>query len=301
MAPVAKRNFCRRHDHGMSAKAGGKVEKNDQDETSMDISEKSATKDIPDETKSSKEKSPTSPSEKKTSKGAKRDAPRSSLDVLSKAASSSFPMKAEPDDLESFTGKRKKSSEDSVEEEEVTADDLCDDASDAAELANISSKRRKMWNALLIKRPRTKDPRHLSSWLNEVLTVSDFETPMEQARPAIKESLGKPEKSRTPKHSEERSKEKKTGGKEKKIRKMEGKMTEDADDSKSKKDKDEMSLDNGEKSSDSSDKKSPKKNDSKEPDIKKESEDGFAGSFADWRDRKKEKALSKKGTSSLRK
>jgi len=82
---------------------------------------------------------------------------------------------------------------------------------------------------------------------------------------------------------------------------MEGKMTEDVDDSKSKKDKDEMSLDNGEKSSDSSDKKSPKKNDSKEPDIKKESEDDFAGSFADWRDRKKEKALSKKGTSSLRK
>merc|ERR1711865_417354 len=37
-----------------------------------------------------------------------------------------------------------------------------------------------MWSSLLTKRPRTKDPKKLSSWLNEVLAVSDMDFPLDQ-------------------------------------------------------------------------------------------------------------------------
>jgi hypothetical protein len=318
MAPVAKRNFCRRHDHGMSSKAVD-AEKGEEEEASMDQSERTAEKEEPEEALSQpkKDKSSSVPvSEKETSKpsvkaSAEKDVPRSPLDVLSKAATSSFLMQADSSRTEG-QGKRKKPSEDaekdSADDEAVA--DASDEAGDTADLASISSKRRKMWSALLIKRPRTKDPRHLSSWLNEVLTVSDFETPLEQAEPAdpkavkSESSVTTAEKGKGSKEPEDRSfvnKEKKTGEKEKKKRKIEAKLPEDlASNSKSKRDE-KSSKKSEKKQADGSDKKSPKKNGSKDSPLRKEPDDGFVGSFADWRDRKKEKALSKKETGSLRK
>jgi hypothetical protein len=310
MAPVAKRNFCRRHDHGMSAKAGG-GENNDEDETtSMDHSDVDAHKEEPEEAASQAKKdiAPPKVSPKKTSEAGKvavkvekeKEAAASSLDVLSKAATSSFLMQAEPSKAEESEGKRKKPAED--EEPEETTDE--------AELANISGKRRKMWSALLIKRPRTKDPRHLSSWLNEVLTVSDFETPLEQAEPPSpkvfsSESPTPPtEKSKSQKESDGRpsgkEKEKKSAEKERKKRKIDSKSAEDGGPTtKARKEKEEKP---SKKATDSSsEKKSPKKSGSKDSPSRKEAEDRFVGSFADWRDRKKEKALSKKGPGSLRK
>merc|ERR1712238_614350 len=44
----------------------------------------------------------------------------------------------------------------------------------------VSAKRQAMWSNLLTKRPRTKDPKKLSSWLNEVLAVSDMDFPLGQ-------------------------------------------------------------------------------------------------------------------------
>ena len=157
-----------------------------------------------------------------------------------------------------------------------------------------------------MKRPRTKDPRHLSSWLNEVLTVSDFETPLEQAEPAeTKPAKSEPsapsEKTKSSKESEEgtKKKEKKSGDKKEKKRKL-GSKSPEAGAPPSKAKKDETSAKKSEKKpSEGSEKK--KKNGSKDSPLKKESEDGFVGSFADWRDRKKEKALNKKGPGSLRK
>lgn len=302
MAPVAKRNFCRRHDHGMSSRAGGDVDKDeDEDEASVD---QSANEKGDAEAKPASipvaEKGTPKPTVKPP---AEKDVSRSSLDVLSKAASSSFLLQAEPPSQPEGQGKRKKPSEDV--EKESGEDEAASDEGDPAELANISSKRRRMWNSLLVKRPRTKDPRHLSSWLNEVLTVSDFETSLEQEEPAeirairTESSLPSAEKSKSPK-----DKDKKTGEKEKKKRKIEGRSLEDGSSSKPK--KDEKSLKKSEKgekkTSDNAEKKSPKKNGSKDSSLnRKEPEDGFAGSFADWRDRKKDKGLIKKGTGSLRK
>lgn len=310
MAPVAKRNFCRRHDHGLSAKAG-ESENHEDDEASMDHSERSGDKGKPDSAPSSSKEKPKTPSKEK-------DMPGSSLDVLSKAATSSFLMQ---------TDQQKKRKKPSPEEEKVTAvvsqpAVTSDQDADAADLASISMKRRNMWSALLIKRPRTKDPRHLSSWLNEVLTVSDFETPLESpdgAQPkvvrseasadkkvATAETAKKPREPEAPSNGEANggSKEKKSGEKEKKRRRVES--SEDGSNSskgdrKSKKEE-KVSKKSGEKKqtekrTENGDKKSSKKSSKESPSNK--SEDGFVGSFADWRDRKKEK--SKKGSGSLRK
>lgn len=75
MAPVAKRNFCRRHDHGMSAK-NGEIKDDDDDDASMDESYNNQNREDPVRVPSSKkvDKSPMG----------------TSLDVLSKAASNSI-------------------------------------------------------------------------------------------------------------------------------------------------------------------------------------------------------------------
>lgn len=242
MAPVAKRNFCRRHDHGLS-KSG---ETNDEDsELSADKTESSAPKDmickkVPEEMTSGKEGT------------------SSPLDVLTKAVNT----KLLPQDqgTEATLGKRKNPPEEAEEIKEVKE---VPGESDEG-LDGISPKRMKLWNSLLTSRPRTKDPRHLSSWLNEVLTVSDFETPLEEIDSALPKVIPSP--SPPPKKIKIEPSES--------VKESEEKNTEMSDTNVSK----ESTL-------------SP---------SKKESGDDFAGSFADWRDRKKEKALNKVVPESLR-
>lgn len=367
MAPVAKRNFCRRHDHGMSDKL---PPREDDDDESMDESDSNNGKNTKPATVTKKPEKVAAP------------AP-SSLDVLSKAASSTMPSKLkmpEPEPEPKPETKRKKV-EESVEENH----------DDDAEFAQISSKRRKMWSALLLKRPRTKDPRHLSFWLNEVLTVSDFDTPFEDGEMMeVKAPNGSsPKKPKADKIVDGGSskKEKKNNG-EKKKRKSE-KMTgsDKPENSKPKKEKIENKPPKEKKSMsptkakaefkevmmkmkppslpkvelkiehqaeepkvqqipaekvnevkkivEETSKSSPEKHEAKEetltppesndgassskaedskssesssgsesPTMKSEGakdagDDGFAGSFADWRDRKKEKM--KKGPSLLKK
>jgi len=363
MAPVAKRNFCRRHDHGMS----DKLPPPDSDESSVD------------ENKARKQGGNKGATPKKGDKAPPAPVPTSSLDVLSKAASSSMPSKTKDSDAES-QAKRKMETE--------------EDEDDEAELAHISKKRRKMWSALLVKRPRTKDPRHLSSWLNEVLTVSDFETPFEQngeATEAKAPTGDTPKKLKAGKEPEVGSpkKDKKSNG-EKKKRKSDKMIGGESVESKPKKEKSESKakekkpkapvksneaakpketkpskaevanqekgsgaskpegvvpkekapqkdtpklepkkVDDGAKSSVGKDvekekpstakstpeveepKDSEKPSEAQSPTKKnateslgekeeEEDDDGFAGSFADWRDRKKDK-LMKKGPGSLKK
>lgn len=211
MAPVAKRNFCRRHDHGMSAK--GELKDEDEDDASMEGNE------------SKTHETSAKPMDVKKSDAA----PVSSLDVLSKAASSMPPSSSKSREKESKPKRRKPSEED----DEVEPD-----------LTNISKKRHKMWSALLIKRPRTKDPRHLSSWLNEVLTVSDFDTPFEENETSESKSQngGRPSKKlKSDKDSEggpSSKKERKSTG-EKKKRKPDKIASEKTENSKLKKEKPE--------------------------------------------------------------
>jgi hypothetical protein len=155
MAPVAKRNFCRRHDHGMSANrqspslgSNGDNEDDDDDED-MDESEHTTDRErgeIPP-LESLKE-----PKEQETPKNTTSVSPSEEVKRKLEESNSSSREGAEK---RTMVGK----------ETTITA---------------TSDKRRKMWSNLLARRPRTKDPRNLSSWLNEVLTVSDLEFPIDQ-------------------------------------------------------------------------------------------------------------------------
>lgn len=357
MAPVAKRNFCRRHDHGMS----DKLPPPDSDDSSVD------------EKKPKKQKGHQTAASKKEDKAPPAPALISSLDILSKAASSSMPSKTQEPELDSQP-KRKMETEEEDDDE--------------AELAHISKKRRKMWSALLVKRPRTKDPRHLSSWLNEVLTVSDFETAFElnESTEAQAPTVATPKKQKADKAAEASSpkKDKKSNGEKKKRKSDKMAGGENVESSKPKKEKSESkpkekkpkapakdksvkakelakpkeapplnkggetyeppkreqgesrgkditegypkmehkktegaavkenpssvegnaeakkNSPQGEQRSKLADGQSPVKKTSNDSGTRGEGDDGFAGSFADWRDRKKDKAL-KKGPGSLKK
>ena len=132
MAPVAKRNFTRRHDHGQNIGALADSDLED------DMDESERTADKVDESK-----------RQETEASAKR--------------------KRDASDL----------SDDN--EERLLANGSTDGGGPRnGNGANVSAKRRAIWSNLLARRPRTKDPRNLSSWLNEVLTVSDLDFPIEQ-------------------------------------------------------------------------------------------------------------------------
>jgi hypothetical protein len=68
-----------------------------------------------------------------------------------------------------------------------TADDDDDDEPTLPPIApqgarKISVERERKWNGLLGKRPPTKDGEAVSAWLMEVLSVSDLDTPLGQAK-----------------------------------------------------------------------------------------------------------------------
>lgn len=156
MAPVAKRNFCRRHDHGMTANGHppslGSNGDNDDDDDDMDESEHSADW----------ERGEIAPLD--IVKELKGNPPSSSNKAT--AVSSSDKVKRK------LVGKSNKSSKEGGESMAVIGK--------GSTVAGASEKRQKMWSDLLARRPRTRDPRNLSSWLNEVLTVSDMEFPIDQ-------------------------------------------------------------------------------------------------------------------------
>jgi len=52
----------------------------------------------------------------------------------------------------------------------------------------ISNERKSTWSELLARRPQSKDPRNLSSWLNEVLQVSDLDVSLEEIAAAATKS-----------------------------------------------------------------------------------------------------------------
>ncbi|KAL3905680.1 MAG: hypothetical protein SGILL_009581, partial [Bacillariaceae sp.] len=259
------RNFTRRHDHGQNL---GALADSDLDD---DMDESERTSDKLEDAKSLAK-------EKETSAKRKRDTSDLSEDV----------------DGSDYGGPRNGNG------------------------ANVTAKRRSMWGNLLSRRPRTKDPRNLSSWLNEVLTVSDLDFPVEQASTAEKSKAKKPRKpKKTAAGKSAKSGKKKAAAppqapaeKPAEAKKTEPAVTEKA------------------KTNDPATKASAGNADSKEPTAEKEKstasipapaekepqetkldtpeedeskskkeQDGFSGSFADWRDRKK----GKKGISSLKK
>ncbi len=281
MAPVAKRNFSRRHDHGMSKKKGAASIKDDEEDEEDDDTVDESEMTVSDR--------------------------GSLIGYVVSSNSSAAAKKKEP--VEEDTTKRQSESvplEETVEEED------------------FSSERREMWHNLLSKRPSSKDPKGLSKWLSEVLSVSDLQFPLEKvgAENAREGSpLGKVLSNELSKLTKPTVPDEDTAS---------GPMDSSAMDTTNSSSTTVDSLkdtaksatqDQNEKtpvkdntvtaSNSKSDMKSLKKNlankkrkkgsdDDDDDDDDSDSDEGFAGSFADWRDRKKGKSL-KKGSSSLRK
>lgn len=271
MAPVAKRNFSRRHDHGMSKKKGALSlasskddEDDDEDDETVDESELTVS-----------------------------DRGSLSENVIS-SNSSAVAKKKETASLEDET---KQSRLENIQLETVGEKD-------------VSSERREMWNDLLNKRPRSKDPKGLSKWLNEVLSVSDLQFPLEKV--GAENARGGSPLGRV--LSNELSKLTKDGAVDSAMDTTNSSSTtadtltkdtaNSSNDGDSTKKETTPVKDNTVASK--SDMKSLKKNlgkrkkDNDDDDDETDSDEGFAGSFADWRDRKKGKSL-KKGPSSLKK
>lgn len=320
MAPVAKRNFCRRHDHGMSDKLPPQDDEDDEES----IEDRNGDIKATNQTKS------------KTS----------SLDILSKAATSSMAVGQMKSKIESAEGTKKL-----MEAPQESGEAYLEDDDDVeADLSHVSKKRRKEWSALLVKRPRSKDPRHLSSWLNEVLAVSDYDaeevgSEKSSAKKAKSTDLAKKEKKvdgerKKRKSTEEKgeTKPKKSSAdpkpKEKKAKKSQSpdengipSVDSESQEMKAKlpdeSTKNELvenikegevkavsdneaaedinaSVDDteGDAVKDTAPEKDSANNSAPKSCEKEDDDEGFAGSFADWRDRKKEKA--KKAATSLK-
>jgi len=302
MAPVAKRNFSRRHDHGMSKnKTASSVQEEEdegEDDDTLDESENTGSTD------------------------------KGSMSNVAVAPSVSKKPKEAAVEVES---KRQRPEAQAV----VT---VAKSTSNGAK-EDVSSKRRSMWNDLLNKRPRAKDPKDLSSWLNEVLAVSDLEFPLEKVGNDINHPFGKVLLNELPTLSKPAATptEDETGDSSAVVDSNSNSRTESPDsaakDSNSSNTNAADTVVGNEKAS------AAKEKDTKEPETpvtnnnsetgnskgvkllgqksknslkrsieettqkeqkKDDEEEGFAGSFADWRDRKKGKLL-KKGSGSLRK
>jgi hypothetical protein len=260
MAPVAKRNFCRRHDHGMSGTPGLGAVKDSEDEEDEELDESELSGD-----QSGWSGTQTAPA------GEKRK--RSNLEKNGEGSASNL-------EIEGSSHKRKKNG------------------------SLVSTRRRLLWSSLLAKRPRTKDPRNLSSWLNEVLTVSDLDFPVDANSPtgvaSALEPAGLKPKGLGSKARKSVKPNAATGGgqSQENIPREGGTKDKSRQESKDR-DKSffgtksnrsnpdiQSSLSSGETESSQDNKEASKE------------DDGFAGSFADWRGRKK---ITKKASSSLRK
>ena len=331
MAPVAKRNFSRRHDHGMSKNKDtsnakdDKVEKDDDtldksDNTGSDKASLSSTTKPPAVASSLKRTTKQAPIEEKPIEKVKK---RQKVEIT-KPRAMTTPVK-----------------ETKVKEKKVKKTVVKENGGE-----DLSAKRLAMWNDLLIKRPRSKDPKDLSSWLNEVLAVSDINFPLEQVSGNLDQPYGKLLFNALPKLSkltaEPADDERKnssgldTAAKDdnnkstshsKGADNVVGNNTSSTDSAKNSEETKIAVTAEAEQSSeiqncakkDASITKAPEANGPETPAVKNKSDsenkstelsgnnsneekegDGFSGSFADWRDRKKSKLI-KKGSGSLRK
>ncbi|MGK3760394.1 MAG: hypothetical protein ACI8RD_012711 [Bacillariaceae sp.] len=171
MAPVAKRNFSRRHDHGMSKNKDGGI---------MNINSFRDDDDYDDEDTLGGESEHTAGNAAAAAAagegggGGEEEGDGSNAKKPNASSSSGEGSKRKRDDSGAS----------------YANGDSNNGSHDNDEATSVSSKRQAMWSSLLTKRPRTKDPRNLSSWLNEVLAVSDMDFPLDRVGTDLNHSLG---------------------------------------------------------------------------------------------------------------
>jgi hypothetical protein len=275
MAPVAKRNFGRRHDHGMSGPKIDGLGKEDSD-------------DIDDDHDSDNEMDESEPSVETTPETNQKDP---------------------------VVDPRKRKRTDNANGSATSSQDIIEgDCSRKGTGNSVSLKRRELWSILLARRPRTKDPRILSSWLNEVLTVSDLNVPADanvlsgissetDSAPTQSKVIGLGNHSGDKNNStvvgnESEKKRGTTAEKGPPTKQRSGAKKKGGGKGKAEASKSTIRDSSAVPSSPPDGQRELLRGYNAHPNFVTKDQDGFVGSFADWRGRKK---TTKKPSSSLRK
>ena len=167
--PVAKRNFRMKHSHSEGEEGNGKAPK---EEKSFSRNYKSNGNDNDDD----EEIMPL------TTTVVSSSSHHSSM--ASESLSRSMPLKGSKRPMGEITGLS-------------TVDNMI-----AKKLAKIDSKRHYAWETLLGSRPLTEDGDEMSSWLMQVLCLSDLKMPLQEASAGVEESPNDAEESTNESSSE---------------------------------------------------------------------------------------------------
>jgi len=278
--PVAKRNFRKRHKHGGDPVAGGKGDESGGEEDNVAVK-----KGIPSQITASREEA------------AEADGISSqSADSTNKLDSK---VKTSEADVQQGLVRNSMRTFESAKKQSKTAGNA------QSSPKTISEERQARWVALLAKRPSTKDSDTMSAWLMEVLAVSDIETPLKSGGLlAATAADGTSKSASSLKKKESTAKDtagspKKQGGDESPRSDMGyGSSNEDdsGTDNKAKKD---AAGEADDKDAAVVKKKRPAA-DVLEGELGEDSEmknEGFvSGSFAEWKERKKQRKQSKEGS-----
>lgn len=313
--PVAKRNFRKRHKHGNSSNANDLDDDSNsgaEEETSI-ASNNNKTNGIPSQvvtaqvSSPSKKDIPPPPASRKEKAAAKAEAAAAAAASLvsspSKKTSMDPPAPVKPssnDLIETSVKPRPKPVSDDSDSVSLPSaskpEVIAADAGSAAPTKDISEERKQRWTALLGLRPPTNDGPAMSAWLMDVLSLSDLETPLKGpgeadaaaatallssanmvALNAFQHGASNGSSSRATSQDKDTSSDTgASGGKE-------------ANKSVLIKKKRPISVLNRDSNSSSREDEATRK------EAAEATAAGYTGSFAEWRDRKKQKVLSKKG------
>lgn len=164
--PVAKRNFRKRHKHGGDPIAGGKGDDSGGEE------ENAATKKgIPSQITASREEAAEADgisSQSADSTSNQLDSKAKPVDVACIASGADVQQGLVRNSMRTFESAKSK-----------TKAAFAGSSAAQSSPRTISGDRKERWVALLAKRPSTKDSDTMSAWLMEVLAVSDLETPLQ--------------------------------------------------------------------------------------------------------------------------
>ena len=164
--PVAKRNFRKRHKHGGDPIAGGKG-----DDSCGEEDNAAAKKGIPSQITASHEEAAEADgisSQSADSTNNQLESKAKPVNVAGSTSGADVQQGLVRNSMRTFESARSK-----------TAAALLGSAAAQSSPRTISGDRKARWVALLAKRPSTKDSDTMSAWLMEVLAVSDLETPLQ--------------------------------------------------------------------------------------------------------------------------
>jgi len=293
--PVAKRNFRKRHKHGGDPVAGGKGDDSGGEEDNV-----AAKKGIPSQITASREEA----AEADGISSQSADSTNNQHDSKTK------PTAASQADVKQGLLVRNSMRTFETAKNKSKASAAAGGANAQTLPKTISGERKDRWVALLAKRPSTKDSDTMSAWLMEVLAVSDIETPLKTGD-AIAAVAGGGEDGANKSTLSDHKKKESNGKSQGSPKKRNGDESPRSDNGYGSSNEDDSGNDNKVKDSAKGGSKEDQEKGAmivkkKRPaaevlreelgESDKKSESFVSGSFAEWKERKKQRKQTKAGT-----